>query len=52
MEQEDVGTSIKGYTLMEFIGGGSFGRVYKSSKTNSPEFYAIKVIKKVIPGMD
>jgi|JI6StandDraft_1071083.scaffolds.fasta_scaffold35450_5 hypothetical protein len=36
MENDDVGTTVKGYTLMEFIGGGAFGRVYKSIRMDSP----------------
>lgn len=36
---------------MEYIGGGSFGRVYKSIRLDSPTFFAIKVVKKHVPGM-
>lgn len=51
MDQDDVGTTIKGYTLMQYIGGGAFGRVYKSIKPGVDQIFAIKVVKKNIPGM-
>ena len=35
---------IEDYTLIECIGGGSYGEVFKASNANKPGLFAIKVI--------
>ncbi|PWA02227.1 hypothetical protein BB558_001651 [Smittium angustum] len=37
---------LANYNVKKTLGTGTFGRVYLSNKKNSPEFYAIKVLKK------
>lgn len=42
-EQRVIGSDINGYEIVEELGAGSFGRVYKVSKGG--KFYALKEIK-------
>jgi serine/threonine protein kinase len=51
-QHDDLQTVISGYTLVDFIGGGQFGKVYKAIKKDSQTIYAVKVVRKFIPNID
>lgn len=43
-ESQEAGFDPPPYVLLELIGKGSFGRVYKAVGTGRPEFVAVKII--------